>query len=574
MLKNKTKTETEDFDELNKKVEAAFCLCSRHPKDGGNPLLYVVTATLPQYLKEELSLVKKTLHEFNLLENLCVKYDNGNIAIDTNEVCSDDPETKEFIGLIEAIKKHKAQVIMVGNQGLDISIDLDSTGESNLNIDLKDSIYLTDSDLKNFKGYNGPYNDCGSGAFCSNGFLPLPLTIDIISECDLEVKDVMTTSTNGKCINWGKKHLRKLSIKEVCITLIHEGFHVLLSHCIRDFNCKTLFEKFIMNVSMDVTVNSTIKKTFVDNNYGGALWPTRVPMTVDIFIDCINAQKDLELRNSMDPKYLKAYREGFVIPDLTMYNKSAIEIYKYILERIKFDICDADIGYEGSSHETIDLTPSERMQTLLKAKNFSERAGYNNITLTEGINHFLDELYNPKLKLGEMLRILDNQKKIKNGSINNYKSYKKRFLHSKLYYPEKIKYKSNFLVFIDTSGSMNEEALKRSISELRSLNASATIVPGDTQCYWDKITTIDDLKSIHELMSINLTGGGGTAFRCFFDEYPKKVGLNFAGIIVLTDGGFDHEDFPNNPHLPTLWVLTDKIEFDPPFGKRVYIDGY
>jgi predicted metal-dependent peptidase len=564
MLKNKTKTETKDFDELNKKLEAAFCLCSRHPKDGGNPLLYAITATLPQHLREDLVLVKRTQHEFDILTNLCIKYEWGNIAINTNDVCSDDIKTKKLSEIIDELGK---KIIICDERGLNFNIDLDSKDE------LKSNASAGNSNLVNIliKDSEG-YSDCGSGKICINGFLPL--TIDIISECDYKVKDIMTASTNGKRINWGKRYLRKKSIKEICITLIHEGFHVLLSHCINEFICNNEFERFIMNVSMDVTVNSTIKKTFVDNSYGGSLWPNLVEMDVDTFIDCINSLEDLELRKKVDPKYLKAYREGFVIPDLKMYNKTAIEIYKYILERVKVEQITNNIGYKGFGHEIIDLTPSERMEALLKAKNFSERAGYNNITLTKGIDHFINELYNPKLKLGKMLRILDYQKKTKNGILNDYKSYKKRFINSKLYYPKKVKYKSHFLIFIDTSASMNEEALKRCVSELRSLNASGIVVPGDTQCYWDKVTTIDDLESVNELKSINLSGGGGTDFRCFFEEYPSKVGINFAGIIVLTDGGFYNDGFTDKQYLPTLWVLTDKINFTPPFGKRVYIDGY
>jgi predicted metal-dependent peptidase len=546
MLKDLKKiSTTEEFKEFNQKLLDAMCACIRHPKDGGNPLVYLSVATVPHYLQEELRLVPKTLHEFNLLPNLCEQ------VFSTNERIQDDTKYR-----MEAIECYSEDFYSEEFE------DVKNQSPKNVNGLRLVSVKI----IKNPK-----YQSCdGLNDICI--YAELPFSLDIISQCDWTVEDTFTASTNGKCVNWSKKFLKR-SIHENCVTLIHEGLHILLAHCEQNFKGKidNEFKRFIMNVALDVTVNSIIKKTFIDNNFGRLLWSDRVSMSVDDFIDCVNSQTDFELRKKTKPVYLKAYREGFVIPDLTMFDKTAIEIYNYIIERIITIPDNCDIPYYDNHPKIVSLTDDERMQQLLKAKSFSNSCGYNNHILTEGINHFIDKLYKPKLKLGNMLKILYYHKKIKNGLTNNYKSYKKRFINSNLYYPEKIKFKASFLIFIDTSGSMNEDTLIKCISELRLLDASAIIVPGDTQCYWDKTTSIDDLTSIKELLSINLVGGGGTDFNCFFEEYPKKVGTDFAGIIILTDGGFNHDRFVPRIQNHALWVISDPIDFTPPFGKRVYL---
>jgi predicted metal-dependent peptidase len=41
-------------------------------------------------------------------------------------------------------------------------------------------------------------------------------------------------------------------------------------------------------------------------------------------------------------------------------------------------------------------------------------------------------------------------------------------------------------------------------------------------------------------------------------------------VIYFTDGYCD--SFPEPPDYPTLWILTDKANFQPPFGEVIHIE--
>ncbi|NQV18265.1 MAG: hypothetical protein HQ534_06970 [Armatimonadetes bacterium] len=62
--------------------------------------------------------------------------------------------------------------------------------------------------------------------------------------------------------------------------------------------------------------------------------------------------------------------------------------------------------------------------------------------------------------------------------------------------------------------------------------------------------------------------GGGTDFKPGF-EYIEQEDIMPSCVIYFTDGYCD--SFPEEPDFQTLWILTDKANFTPPFGEVIYM---
>jgi len=122
--------------------------------------------------------------------------------------------------------------------------------------------------------------------------------------------------------------------------------------------------------------------------------------------------------------------------------------------------------------------------------------------------------------------------------------------------------KPKLLVGIDTSGSMNAEALGRVAREVQRLARHATLTVAECDA------------AIHRIYSISgplgpFIGGGDTNFVPVFDE--ASATRHFEGLIYFTDGRGNLPKTP--PTVPTLWALTHGDPFHPKWGKVVVLPG-
>lgn len=114
--------------------------------------------------------------------------------------------------------------------------------------------------------------------------------------------------------------------------------------------------------------------------------------------------------------------------------------------------------------------------------------------------------------------------------------------------------KPHLLVAIDTSGSMQGEALDRIAPELRRLASHA------------RVTVIECDSAVHRVYPLSrrletVVGGGDTDFTPVFDEARRENGLD--GIVYFTDGKGSQ---PSSSALPTVWALTHADPFQANFG--------
>jgi hypothetical protein len=118
--------------------------------------------------------------------------------------------------------------------------------------------------------------------------------------------------------------------------------------------------------------------------------------------------------------------------------------------------------------------------------------------------------------------------------------------------------KPKLIVGIDTSGSMNGEALGRIASEIRRLASLASL------------TLVECDAAVHRVYPVAgalgpFIGGGDTNFVPVFDE--ARNARRFEGLIYFTDGKGNLPQIA--PAVPTLWVLTNQDPFLPRWGKIV-----
>lgn len=88
-------------------------------------------------------------------------------------------------------------------------------------------------------------------------------------------------------------------------------------------------------------------------------------------------------------------------------------------------------------------------------------------------------------------------------------------------------------------------------------------------CFFDTdVSDFVSFDSAEDIDKITPVGGGGTSFYAVFD-YIKSIPEDKkpSVVAIITDG---YADYPDEPEIPVIWLLTDK-ESSPPWGESVYI---
>ena len=145
----------------------------------------------------------------------------------------------------------------------------------------------------------------------------------------------------------------------------------------------------------------------------------------------------------------------------------------------------------------------------------------------------------------------------------------RRFVWQKQYLPSRTNPALEFVVAVDTSGSINEETFQKFLGEvygiIRQLKKyQLTLIQCDA-----KIQHVDRFspeKPLLKVKDIKLYGGGGTSFVPVFN-YIKKEKIRPKVLLYYTDG---MGTFPDKaPDYPFLWFLTEDTEV--PWGKKILI---
>ena len=411
---------------------------------------------------------------------------------------------------------------------------------------------------------------------------------------ELHGQKITTAATDGKQFFWCPEFLASMSLDEVQTVMSHESFHVLFYHCTNDRSAGK--NPRTWNLAVDYIVNSVIE---MDHEKSGRsakfkLWGGSIgePISLQAYLNWIAGTSKAEL-----PKH-------GCFADPTCYGRSPESIYSDIIQaelasprRCKENAggcgamsinpktgiseipqpwkpdacqkCGAEPNYgPGSldSHIPSGLSKDEVMGEMMRAAEQAAATGRG--TAPAEVEAALAELKKPTLRASDIIKQCFMRKAVDTGNKNDWKRLRRRQLAMtpRQYLPRKHDHHPKWLAFMDTSGSMSDQDIANGLKELLAIGPGAEgwVVPLDATPYWTAKTLV---KNASDLRRTKIVGRGGTVFNEAFRDYKKEVGNDFDVVIVISDGDCGHIPMNLKPNCDVLWIITNKREFHPSFGR-------
>lgn len=326
--------------------------------------------------------------------------------------------------------------------------------------------------------------------------------------------DIPTARTNGLEIQYNPDFFLSLDEDERLFLLLHETMHVVLMHMSRVGNRDPM--KY--NIAGDYVINSFLKDSGFKLPKGALYNPKYRDMVTEKVYDLL-AEEDQPSGFQPD-----------VVPSMSQAKQKQLEQ----------DI--EDILVKAAVQSEMSLEPGN-MPAEVKRK--------------------LDDLRNPKLPWHVILRRFMNQ------SIKQDYSFKRP---NKRFFPDVILPSAqsygldHIAIAIDVSGSISKDQFDQFITETHSIMQS--LKPKKLTClqFDTRISGNEEVESVQELLSIQVTGGGGTNINPVMEwtaENKPKL------MLVFTDGYFRNRT--PDPGVPVIWVLhtQDQSDFKTDYGKVI-----
>ena len=350
---------------------------------------------------------------------------------------------------------------------------------------------------------------------------------------DTRISDeVPTAATNGRDCVYNPEFIEGLTDPELRGLILHENLHKAYQHL---FLWQSLYKEDAhrANRSCDFVVNLEIKD----------LDPRGVNITLP-----------------PDPCLDEKYRG--------MDSKQVFDLLKE----------EGDKGKPLDEHQWEDAQnlPEEERQAIAKEINAAIRQG----ALLAGklggnVPRSFADLQNPKVDWREQLRNYMINVCAGRGD-STWAKPNRRWLHEGIYMPSQISESiGGIVVGIDTSGSINREALTSAISELISICDTTTPERVDL-LYWD--TKVAGHETYFEgdygniAKSTKPKGGGGSSSFKVFEYIKKELVMQPVSVIMITDGYIDYPE--TSPLYPVLWVICGGSEHSAvPFGSVIRVQS-
>ena len=144
----------------------------------------------------------------------------------------------------------------------------------------------------------------------------------------------------------------------------------------------------------------------------------------------------------------------------------------------------------------------------------------------------------------------------------------RRYIADGLYLPGMLKENMGHIaIAVDTSGSIDSGLLSAFCTEINAI-ASEAKPERVSIMYCDSHVHRTDEYGQDEAIEMKAVGRGGTAFQPIFDAIAKWPEPPVC-LLYLTD--LDSSDCPQEPSYPCLWIVSEAVTRDVPFGRRVRI---
>jgi predicted metal-dependent peptidase len=330
--------------------------------------------------------------------------------------------------------------------------------------------------------------------------------------------------------------LNNLSDEQLDFVLLHETLHCVFKHCTRGSGKLPL----LYNIACDIVVNSFILEIF----------------GIDTFT--INGEEVMHLAPDDSEGRLH----------------TAEEVYKMLLDCIGDNVEETKEYFGFDSHsewEKINGFESDQVWNKYIRDSGSNYGSFGS-GIPESIRRYINEVShtpntNWRQQLHDYIQFDTSDysfeipdKRYTDGFI--LPSFQENICGSSL---------RDIWIFVDTSGSVDEEGLGIALKEIYSACQQIDNVTGKLFFFDTQVSEPNSFESIEELKTIEPIGGGGTDFNAVFgtlentddDELPVLI-------LILTDGyaPFPDEDMPKD--IPVVWVII-KSDIEPPWGETVFI---
>ena len=329
--------------------------------------------------------------------------------------------------------------------------------------------------------------------------------------------DIPYGATDGNKLYINPESFLKLSDDERVFLLAHETLHVAYLHMHRLGDR----DPELFNVAADYVINLELEHHGFKMIEGGLI----------------------------DPKY---------------YDLSTEEVYDLLLQEQQQQQPEnpmgMDIMYGERNLQETESAVQEIQSKIMQAALLAEQANEAG-SIPASIKRYIETILKPKVNWKVVLRRFFNDLDIQETS---WRRPKKKYLP--MYLPTRHSNQlSSISIAIDTSGSISIQQFNQFISEVASI--FRFLKPKELEVIqfdWG-IKSINKVKDINQLKTINFAGGGGTDVKeviARFIDKPSKA------LVIITDGYLDTE-LPR-PNQPVIWVVFDNPDFIAPFGQCIH----
>jgi predicted metal-dependent peptidase len=421
----------------------------------------------------------------------------------------------------------------------------------------------------------------------------------IIEATHIRGQRIDTMATDYKAIYYNPAFVDTLTVGEVKGVLCHEVMHIAYGHSLR----RNGRDPFLWNVACDYAINPLILK-------GKMILPK----------DCLNdpqysgmSAEEIYLREQAKPKPAPApQQKGTQAPQQGGEGDGAGQSGDAPgeAEDEPQDGADQDQGEPDQDEDKDDskpgqdqgqddkpgqgeddkpdfskpglvldaiddegkpLTDADRREAMadmqvkiIQAAQIATKAGQD----AAGFERLVEEAKNPREDWVEVLRRFIQQN-VEVPSDPTWSKLNRRAFALGNMLPGRVKEGlGELLIAIDTSGSMDELLVGRSIAELKAIledtdYETVTVMACDAWVHWHATFAKG------EEPVIRVPGGGGTAFSPVWRK-AEALGLTPRACVYFTD--LDCYDFGEEPEYPVLWAQWGSYPAKPPFGEVVKVE--
>ena len=367
-----------------------------------------------------------------------------------------------------------------------------------------------------------------------------------------DAPDCPTAYTDGENKKYGMEFISKLNDSELRGLILHENLHVGLLHIPRH---KDLFKENakLANVAMDLVVN-----------------------------DIIMNLKD---------KQLASLPEGGVY-DPMFHGWSVREIYNHLKKenpeggdgegRVKIngrmtevDGDEHDPNGKASGGQEVDpAKAAEKAKALEDAVGKAIREGAMLAgRLGASVPRQVEDSLEKPLRWEEVLREFAVSS-VRGKDEYTWRAFNRALIVNNILAPTLENETLSELIFsFDTSGSITQDLINKAAYQLQVI--ADTVRPDrirvlwwDTEVHGEQVFE-GETSNIRNLLKP--MGGGGTRASCV-SEYIERKRYDPDCVVMFTDGYLEGNVIWNIK-APTLWLVTDNKRWNPPKGKKVFVEG-